>query len=132
MKKPTQRNRSKKDRAVALAPVGTNLEIVAAKVRYTGSPYHKDVQSFAGLVPQPRPDASICPRELAMNQDAIQKWLKKAIKDGQFGADWRQELPHHVWHREGGVIYEASLTNSATGEYHGYPLEADAIVRGLK
>ena len=131
MKRPQPRKRSKKDRAVAPPPAGVNLQDVAARVRYTGSPYHKDAPSFAGALPQPRPDATICPAELATRQAEIQEWLQRAIRHGQCGADWRQGLPHHVWHREEAILYEACLTNPRTGEYHGYPLEPDALVRGL-
>lgn len=120
-----------KGRVIAPPPAGVMLGEIAERVHYTGSPYHKDTPSFAGPVPTPRPDASICPRALAGARDQINRWLQTAVRNGQFAADWRQNFPHIVWHREGDVIYEACLTNSGTGEYHGYPLEPDHTVRGL-
>jgi hypothetical protein len=33
------------------------------------------------------------------------------------------EYPRYVWHLDADVLYEARLTNSGNGEYHGYPLE---------
>lgn len=131
MKQPNSRRSAPKNRAIAAAPSEVNLAIVAERAHYTGSPYHKDVPSFAGPIPAPRPDASICPRELSGRREQIDAWLKAAILNGQFAADWRNGLPHIVWHREADVVYEACLTNSATGEYHGYPLEAGDRVRGL-
>lgn len=131
MKRPERKRPSKKDRAVSPPPANVDLSQVAAKARYTGSVYHKDSPSFAGSAPRPRPVASICPRELSQQQAQVQAWLKAAILAGNFGYDWRQEFPHHVWHRVGTVVYEACLTNSGNGEYHGYPLEPDDIVEGL-
>lgn len=131
MKPPKQRQRSTKDRVVVPTPDGIILDEIAKVVRYTGSVYHKTTASFTGQIPRPRPDATICPDELAGRQADIQKWLRNAILNGHFGADWRQGFPHHVWHREGDTIFEASITNTGLGEYHGYPLESDAEVRGL-
>jgi len=96
-----------------------------------GSVYHKDVPSFAGPVPRPRPHASICPRELAGQQRQIQVWLHGAIRQRQFGALWEGGFPRYVWHREGNLTYEARLVNHQAGEYKGYPLEADEKVQGL-
>jgi hypothetical protein len=112
-------------------PVGVNLTDVALQVRYIGSVYHKDVPSFAGQVPRPRPDASICPRHLAWRQADILVWLQNAIRLGHCGTLWEGGFPRYVWHREGAVTYEARLINSRNGEYKGFPLEADENVRGL-
>ena len=112
-------------------PSTVNLPAVAARVTYVGSPYHKDAPSFAGRVPRPRPDASICPRHLASRRADIQKWLADSILLGYCGALWEGSFPRYVWHREGHVVYEARLIDSARGEYKGYPLEADEKVRGL-
>lgn len=104
---------------------------MAARVRYVGAVYHKDMPSFAGTVPPRRPHASICPRELAGQQRQIQTWLQGAIRRGQFGAQWEGGFPRYVWHREGNVTYEARLVNRQTGEYKGFPLEPDEEVQGL-
>ena len=131
MKPPKQRHRSTKDRAISPPPPEVLLSEVATSVQYTGSPYHKRIPSFAGP-PSFRPDASICPNKLATRQDDIEQWLKRAVEAGHCGGDWKQGFPHHVWHREGEILYEGCLTNPGNGEYHGYPLEPDAVVRGLQ
>ena len=131
MKVPHHRRSNPKNRMVGPAPAGTNLQDVAEQARYTGSPYHKDVPSFAGRVPRPRPDASICPRELAWRQAQVNDWLREAIRRGWFSGSWRNGFPDRVWIRVDGVVYEARRTNAGTGEYKGYPLEADQPVKGL-
>lgn len=112
-------------------PSGTNLGDVARAVNYTGSVYHKDIPSFAGKVPRPRPDANICPRALAWQQERITQWLRDAILNGWFSEVWSKGLPTRVWIRRDGVIYEARPTNAGNGEYHGYPLDADQDVKDL-
>ncbi len=36
---------------------------------------------------------------------------------------WENGYPRYVWYLDEDVLYEARLTNSGNGEYHGYPLE---------
>ena len=74
----------RRDRAVSDEQ---QLENIASKVRYVGSPEHKDTPSFAGEI-RPRADASICPRELRNRPEDITKWLKDAISAGNIGAPW--------------------------------------------
>lgn len=131
MHAPKRRRVNPKHLVVGTPPQGVNLSAVANQVRYVGSVYHKDILSFAGQVPRPRPDASICPRHLAWRQADVLIWLQGAIRQGHCGSLWEGSFPRYVWHREGGVTYEARLMNSRSGEYKGYPLEADETVRGL-
>jgi hypothetical protein len=131
MRAPNRKRVNPKHLAVATPPAGANLDAIGARARYVGSVYHKDAPSFAGQVPRPRPDASICPRHLARRQPDIQIWLRDAIRLGHCGALWEGDFPRYVWHREGPVTYEARLMSSNAGEYKGYPLEADESVRGL-
>ena len=38
----------------------------------------------------------------------------------------RQGWPQNVWAvDDAGAVYEAQLSNSETGEYHGYPMKVD-------
>ena len=131
MKVPGYRRHNPTHRVVHTPPPGTDLRNVAARARYVGSPNHKDSQSFAGAIPAHRPHASICPRDLANQQNLVRQWLQDAIRRGSCGHHWDGEFPRYVWHREGTVVYEARLTNRAKGEYKGYPLEMDQGVRGL-
>jgi hypothetical protein len=49
--------------------------------------------------------------------------LRLAVLEGRVSWLWEKGYPRYVWHLDGDVLYEARLTNSGTGEYHGYPLE---------
>jgi len=130
MRKPERKRTNPKPRRVSPLPAELNAEQIAARARYIGSAFHKDIPSFAGLVPHPRPDASICPRHLGNQQGLIQDWLRAAIANGQVsGNDLRGDFPHKVWHREGNLVYEA--VGDSNGLYHGYPLESEETVHGL-
>lgn len=132
MRAPKHRRTNPKHLSVGKPPEGVSLEEVADKIRYVGSAYHKDIPSFAGPVPRARPDASICPRDLAVRQAELQEWLRAAVLRGDFSAFWENGFPRYVWRREGPITYEARLINARSGEYKGYPLEADERVRGLE
>lgn len=104
-------------------PSGTDLNALADRVRYTGSPEHKDAPTFAGQ-PRLRGDASLCPREYN-NLDLVTGWLRAAIRAGSTGAPWESGFPRYVWHREQDTVFEARLVNRGNGAYKGYPLERD-------
>lgn len=130
MRRPERKRKNPKPRRITAAPENLVLRNVAERARYIGSAFHKDIPSFAGPAPHPRPDASICPRNLECQQAQIQYWLEQAIVAGNIsGHDIRGQFPHKVWHREGDVVYEA--VGDSNGLYHGYPLEPDETVLGL-
>ena len=130
MRKPQFQRRNPKARRIQAPPAGVDLAEVAKSCRYVGSPYHKDVPSFAGVSRARRPDASMCPRHLADEQGLVENWLRDAVKAGHVGA-WEQGYPRYVWYRDGGTVYEARQGSPGSGEYHGYPLELEQAVRGL-
>ncbi len=111
------------------APQTANLESVAARATYVGSPEHKDFLSFAGP-PRPRRDASLCPRYLK-SKTAVTNWLRSAIRRGHTGAPWEGDFPRYVWHREDSVVFEARLVNREQGSYKGYPLNEDEWPSGI-
>lgn len=108
-------------RKIGSPPAGTNLEAVANRASYVGSPEHKDVPSFAGH-PRPRADASICDRSLVTHRDDITDWLRLAISRGVVSDFWDGEFPRYVWYKEAAIVYEARLVNKTAGTYKGYPL----------
>ena len=55
-----------------------DLNDLARRAIYVGSPEHKDVRSFAGQ-PRLRADASCCPREIDL--ETARRWLRSAIKE---------------------------------------------------
>ena len=112
------------------APSGIDLAEVAKKVRYIGSPEHKDMPSFAGH-PRPRADASICERSLSRSPENLTRTLRECIRIGRVGGPWEGDFPRYVWGQIAGTMYEARLVNRETGEYKGYPLEAAEWPNGV-
>ena len=106
---------------IVAPPLGKDLDAVARKASYVGSPEHKDMPSFAGQ-PRPRADAAICDRSLAEKQSQVTRWLRRAIRNGHVSAHWEGDFPRYVWHREAKIVYEARLVNQGNGQYKGYPL----------
>ncbi|HVX83519.1 MAG TPA: hypothetical protein VH253_01755 [Phycisphaerae bacterium] len=131
MRAPRHRRDNLKHLAVGKPPVGADLNAIAEKVSYVGSVYHKDLPSFAGALPRPRPDASICPRSFATRRQDIESWLKAAIRQGHFAGLWEGGFPRYVWRREGEVIFEGRLIDGKAGHYKGYPLAPEQSVKGL-
>lgn len=103
-------------RIVMQTPENVSLRDIASKVRYAGSPEHKDTPSFAGQ-PRPRADASICSRSFADKQGNLTKRLRQAIRDGDIGEPWEGAFPRYVWAIIDGQCYEARLVNREKGEY---------------
>lgn len=130
MKKPRYQRDNPKARRVQRPPPGVDLVRVADSCRYVGSPYHKAAPSFAGTVRGRRPDASLCPGELADSRDRVEHWLREAVRAGRVGA-WDGGFPRYAWHREGDTVFEARQGSPGSGEYHGYPLEPEQVVKGL-
>ena len=107
-----------------------NLTRVAGACRYVGSPYHKNHPSFAGP-PRSRPRTSKCPADLKDKRELMECWLRNALMSGQVGALWEGGFPRYVWHRDEDTVYEARQGSPGSGEYHGYPLMPNQVVRGL-
>ena len=129
-RRPGHTRSNAKARRVVPIPEGVALADVARRCRYVGSVYHKGMPSFAGTTRAPRPDASICPRELAHARAVVEGWLQAAIIAGQCGA-WEDGFPKYVWYRQDDVVYEARQGSPGSGEYHGYPMEPWQLVQGL-
>ena len=110
-------------RRVRFVPPDTDLAATASRVKYVGSPEHKDAVTQLG-VPRPRGDASICPREYNDFQLAT-NWLRSAIRDGSTSGLWDGDFPRYAWHKEADTVFEARLVNRGDGSYKGYPLHDD-------
>ena len=81
------RRRRPRTREIGPPPEQADLDELAERARYVGSPEHKDTASFAGP-PRLRADASCCPREMAEDQPTINGWLRSAIRRGATGTPW--------------------------------------------
>lgn len=126
----TPRRRRSHPHKLSEPPTGTDLEALAKRASYVGSPEHKDRPSFAGQ-PRPRADASICDPSLAGSQDELTQWLRKAICNGCIGSPWEGDFRRYAWYKKGDFVYEARLVNRGTGEYKGYPLHPNEWPEGL-
>lgn len=104
---------------------------LAAHACYVGSVEHKNTPSFAGRLPRPRPDASLCRRDLADLQDQLTNWLRTAIGRGVIGGPWEGDFPRYAWYKDGATVYEARLVNREQGQYKGYPLHPDESPHGI-
>lgn len=126
----TQRRRPGK-RELRAPPVAVDLDWLADRVRYVGSPEHKNEPSFAGP-PRLRADASCCPREMTADLKRINEWLRQAIRAGAVGAPWEGRFPRYAWYKYGAIVLEGRLVNRETGEYKGYPLGREEWLAGIE
>lgn len=128
MKRPQKRSKTKKKSAVASVDEydTEKLEEMAQNAKYKPSPYHKSNPSAWGLTgpSQRRPDKTICEGSgITCGRDAIEL-LKASIRCGMVSKQKRGNWPRNVWAIDAeGYVYEAQLSNSGTGEYHGYPMK---------
>jgi hypothetical protein len=97
-----------------------DLAALAARVSYIISSEHKDYLTAAGPG-RLRSDATPCPRGL--NIKNVEKWLRRAVSKGDVSADRTGDFPRYIWARVDGRCYEARLSNSALGQYKGYPIQ---------
>jgi hypothetical protein len=111
-------------------PLDTNLDALANRVSYVGSPEHKVIPSFAGR-PRLRADASCCPREIT-DREMVSEWLRAAIRRAAVGAPWEGEFPRYVWYMHRNIVFEARLVNREIGSYKGYPLDNDEWPMGIE
>lgn len=124
----TRRKRPR--RRVISVPANTDLERLAVRVVYEGSPEHKDVPSFAGP-PRLRADASCCPRYIR-DREIVTEWLRSAIRRGATGGPWEGGFPRYVWYENDGTVFEGRLVNRGQGAYKGYPLYEDEWPGGIE
>jgi len=98
------------------------LQDLAGRASYIGSPEHKDIPSPAGH-PRPRADASICDRSISRDFTTPTEWLRAAIRSGNIGCPMEGDFPRYAWYKNGTDLYEARLVNRDNGQYKGFPLE---------
>ena len=107
------------------------LKQLATKITYGGNPEHKRNPGDFGLQPpsQPRQGKTLCDEtEIFARRDA-QSLLREGAHRGLVSVQERGSWPQNVWAMAAnGVVVEAMLENSLTGQYHGYPmLESDPL-----
>ena len=125
----TPRRRRPRKRTMCVPP-GIDLNCLAKRVGYVGSPEHKDFPSFAGQ-PRLRSDASCCPREIK-DREVVCEWLRSAIRRGATGAPWEGDFPRYVWYKHDTMVFEGRLVNRGSGLYKGYPLDSKEWPDGIE
>ena len=121
-------------RHIVSAMVQTDLERLAATVRYGGNQEHKRNPGNFGLTPSASPrrhktlwnEAGIFDRELAL------RLLQEGIRCGLISEQRNASYPQNVWAVSAeGVPLEAQLENAADGTYHGYPMPEEDPFRDI-
>lgn len=131
-KRTSYRRNRPRVREVLPPPPDIDLDAVANKCRYVGSPYHRTIRVKGRTPPQNRPGKTPCPTDLQKNQGLIGEWLRDAIRRGNFGEFIRGGGPRVVWHEEDGRLFEARNSGPGSCEYHGYPLAPHDQIIGMR
>lgn len=97
-------------------------EDLARRVRYVGSPEHKDHPSQAGP-PRLRSDATPCEPHMTVDVNGNTEALREGIRRRCVSAVFEGGYPKYVWTWINGVLYEARHINGPQGTYKGYRLE---------
>lgn len=110
-----------------IAEVNSPLELtlLAERVKYTGSPYHKRDPGDFGLIPpaQPLPDKTLCDEAGITSKLEACRLLKRGVRRGLISVRRDGQFPVNIWSvTRDGVALEAQLENRVLGTYHGYPL----------
>ncbi len=128
MRRPQKRSKTKKKTAIASADEidFDILEQMAKDARYKPSPYHKSNPAAWGLpgLSQRRLDKTVCEGSGITSCRDATELLRLGIRRGMVSRHERGNWPRNVWAVDTeGYIYEAQLSNSGLGEYHGYPMK---------
>ena len=76
-------------------------------------------------------DKTLCDGTGTNTRKASENLLREAFRRGMVSQQVRQTWPQNVWAvDESGEVYQANLTNSATGEYHGFPIRSEGRFLG--
>lgn len=95
---------------------GIDLASLVETAKYQGSEYHC-AQRRLGWMPQ----KTKCPPHI--DEERALGLLRRGLKLGMFSRSLRSNWPRQVWAvDDDGQAYEARLTRSNAGEYHGFPL----------
>ncbi len=114
-------------RSLHSAVAQLDLDHLAERVRYGGSPQHKRNPGDFGLVPpaDPRQDKTLCDEVNIFSREEAQRLLSLGVRRGLVSRQLRNGWPQNVWVVADGVPMEAELENEVLGSYHGYPMLAD-------
>jgi hypothetical protein len=118
----------------------SELEALSERCDYEGSVEHKEHRSWLGLpklrkgddLEDHRQTATICPFVTETERDVATRWVRMAVKNGQFDRDkWKGDFPRYLWYQDSEEhLWYAVLTNQGAGEasrgkYKGWPITAE-------
>ena len=87
---------------------------------------------FDGSAGSARVDKTLCDGAWANTQERSEGLLREGIRRGMVSQQVREAWPQNVWAvDERKEVYQANLTNSGTGEYHGFPIRDEGSFRSL-
>ncbi len=112
----------------------TELERLAATVRYGGNPEHKRNPGNFGLMPlaSPRRDKTLCDKAGIFDRDQALRLLQEGIRGGLVSEPRGSDYPQNVWAVSiEDLPLEAQLENAANGTYHGYPMAEEDPFRDI-
>lgn len=124
------RHRDPRVRVIHPPPPEVDLDGVAGRVTYEGSPDHKDFPSF-GRPRRRRHNASPCPRSIR-DPEVVSGWLRDAIRRGVTGKLWEGDFPRYVWYKHEDTVFEGRLVNRGNGTYKGFPLRKSEWPKGIE
>lgn len=125
----TDRDRFNPKRKMQLPPNGERAVQLLIEwsrgFRYAGNPDHKRDPGDFGLTPpsSPKPGKTLCDGAGVFQRSIALDLLREGVARGLISVQKRDGWPQNVWSvTSDGVALEADLSNSETGEYHGYPM----------
>ena len=108
------------------------LAVLAERVKYTGSPYHKRNPGDFGLTPpaQPHVDKMLCDMAGITTVRESLRLLRRGVSKGLISEQTRGGFPQNIWSvTDDGIPLEAQLENREKCTYHGYPMLASDNLR---
>lgn len=105
---------------------------IVQSVRYMGSGHHKRNPADYGLPrTNPRPTKSLCDQTRVILLGEARALVETGIELGLFSDIREDGFPKFIWSvSDAGEVFEAKTDANGTGDYHGYPLEAEDAMHG--
>ena len=107
------------------------LDDLAKHARYGPNRHHKR-KMFDGAAGSARLDKTLCDGAWANTQERSEGLLGEGFRRGMISQQVRDAWPQNVWAVDDrNEVYQANLTNSGTGEYHGFPIRGEGSFLSL-
>lgn len=127
----TRQGNNPKRRIIPVEQIDSGkIETLLSSTKYVGSGHHKRYPLDYGFErTNPVPTKSLCDMNEPVKLGEAQALFATGIRNGMV-SDFSAGLPKYVWSvTADGIVYEAKTDPKSPGDYHGYPLENDIVVR---